>query len=255
MNHLASPSQLLDLSGSVALVTGAAGMIGTGIVRRFAAAGASVAIHYRSGVETASALTDELGQADTFAADLTRPDSAADLVGRVVERFGRLDTLVNNAGVQPLAPLAEVGESEWETMVSTNLTAVHRLSQTAARVMDQGGSIIHVASIEGTQPAFHHGHYAVTKAGLIMHARAAALEWGPRGIRVNAISPGLIDRPGLEAEWPEGVARWHASAPLQRLGTPEDIGDACVFLASPLARWITGANLVVDGGVSTHPTW
>ena len=88
-----------------------------------------------------------------------------------------------------------------------------------------------------------------------MHTRAAALELGPAAIRVNCVSPGLIDAPGLDEAWPEGVARWHAAAPLERLGTPADVADAVLFLASPAARWITGANLVVDGGVLAHNTW
>ena len=88
-----------------------------------------------------------------------------------------------------------------------------------------------------------------------MHARAAALEYGAHGIRVNSVSPGLIHRAGIEEQFPEGVARWKAAAPMERLGAPEDVGDACVFLASPLARWITGADLVVDGGVLAGPTW
>jgi 3-oxoacyl-[acyl-carrier protein] reductase len=88
-----------------------------------------------------------------------------------------------------------------------------------------------------------------------MHARAAALEYGPAGIRVNTVSPGLIDRDGLEADWPDGVSRWHAAAPLGRLGRTSDIGDACVFLASSLAGWITGHDLVVDGGMSARPGW
>ena len=88
-----------------------------------------------------------------------------------------------------------------------------------------------------------------------MHTRAAALELGPRGIRVNCVSPGLIEAPGIEASWPEGVARWHGAAPLERLGRPDDVADAVLFLASPAARWITGANLVVDGGVLAHNTW
>lgn len=143
-------------------------------------------------------------------------------------------------------------------MIDTNLTAVHRLSQVVAKAMiaaQAPGSIVHVASIEGTQPAPLHGHYAAAKAALIMHARAAALEWGSERIRVNVVSPGLIDRPGLGDDWPEGVQRWLAAAPLGRLGTPEDVGDACVFLCSDLSRWVSGANLVVDGGVLTHPTW
>jgi NAD(P)-dependent dehydrogenase (short-subunit alcohol dehydrogenase family) len=118
-----------------------------------------------------------------------------------------------------------------------------------------GGSIIHIASIEGSQPAYGHAHYAASKAAIIMHARAAAIEYGPLGIRVNTVSPGLIARPGLEQDWPEGVGRWLAAAPLGRLGTGMDVANACLFLASPLASWITGHNLVVDGGMSAHPTW
>ena len=95
----------------------------------------------------------------------------------------------------------------------------------------------------------------MAKAGVVMHARAAASAYGRHGIRVNALSPGLIDRPGLAGQWPEGVARWQAAAPLRRLGSPSDVGDACVFLCSDLSRWITGIDLVVDGGVLTRPTW
>ncbi len=245
----------IDLTGRVVLVTGAGGQIGAGIARRFGAAGATVAAHYRHHAQEADRVISELGTGAAFAADLTHADAPATLVQDVVRHFGRLDAVVNNAGIQPLADLADMGDSEWSAMIDTNLTAVHRLSQAAAGRMETGGSITHISSIEGTQPAFGHGHYAVSKAGLIMHARAAALEWGERGIRVNTVSPGLVDRPGLEDQWPEGVARWQAAAPLGRTGRPEDIGDACVFLASDLARWITGIDLVVDGGVSVHPTW
>ncbi len=117
------------------------------------------------------------------------------------------------------------------------------------------GAIVNVSSIEGLQPAFAHSHYAASKAAVIMHTRAAALELGPRGIRVNSVSPGLIEAEGLDRAWPEGVARWHAAAPLRRLGTPTDVADAVLFLASPAARWISGSNLVVDGGVLAHSTW
>lgn len=245
----------VDLTGQVVLVTGAAGGIGQGIARRFYDAGATVAVHHRSSPQTAAGLSAELDDAPVFAADLTQPDAPEQLVDDVTAAAGRLDHLVNNAGVQPLADLSDVDEEAWRVMLDTNLTAAHMLSRAAAERMTGGCTITHVSSIEGSHPAFAHGHYAVSKAGLLMHARAASLEWGGRGIRVNAVSPGLIDRPGLEDDWPEGVARWRSSAPLEPLGTPEDIGDACVFLASELARWITGINLVVDGGVSNHPTW
>src|SRR5690606_36155091 len=118
-----------------------------------------------------------------------------------------------------------------------------------------GGAVVNIASIEGRQPAPGHAHYAASKAALLMFTKAAALELGSLGIRVNAVSPGLVHREGIEEAWPEGVERWQSAAPLKRLGQPADIADAALFLASDAARWITGAELVVDGGVSTRPTW
>ncbi len=254
---LLSPTDMLDLSGMVVAVTGAGGGIGQGIARRFSEAGASVVAHTRT--TDLGPLVDSLpGSAAEVAADLRNPDGPRRVVEAAVSSFGKLDALVNNAAVQTVAGLAEMDDEEWRVMVDTNLTAVHRLTQAVAAHLisrKSPGSVIHISSIEGSQPAPFHGHYAVTKAGVIMHARAAALEYGSHGIRVNSVSPGLIHRQGLEEQWPEGVARWKAAAPLTRLGTPEDVADACLFLASPLARWITGADLVVDGGVLAHPTW
>ncbi len=254
---LPSPSAMLDLSGMVVAVTGAGGGIGQGIARRFSEAGASVVAHTRT-TELESLLDCLPGPATEVTADLRHRDGPGQVVEAAVAFFGKLDALVNNAAVQTLAGMAEMDDREWQAMVDTNLTALHRLTQAVAAHLisrQSPGSVIHISSIEGSQPAPFHGHYAVTKAGVIMHARAAALEYGPHGIRVNSVSPGLIYRSGLEEQWPEGVARWKAAAPLTRLGTPEDVADACLFLASPLARWITGANLVVDGGVLAHPTW
>lgn len=245
--------------GGAVVITGAAGVIGSGIARRFAATGASLVLHFRSSESAVTQLAEQLPvRTVQVQADLSRPDGAYRVVDAAFDAFGELDVLVNNAGIQPLGDLESISFDEWQHMIDTNLTGTHLITQAAANAMISvggGGSIIHIASIEGLQPAFHHGHYATSKAAVIMHARAAALELGSRGIRVNSISPGLIGHPELETQWPEGVERWHAAAPLGRLGTAEDIGDACVFLASPAARWITGHNLVVDGGMSTHPTW
>ena len=267
MTELPSPREMIRLDGRVIVVTGAGGGIGGGIARRLLAAGATVVAHTRSspvdhlgadGTVTAD-LTDP-GAAERVApvtADLTDPDAAERVVQAALDQ-GRIDGLVNNAGIQPVIHFTEMSDDQWTEMIDTNLTAVHRLTAAAAaamRAQGAGGSIVHVASIEGRQPTDFHGHYATAKAGLIMHARAAAGAYGPHGIRVNSVSPGLIDRPGLADDWPEGVDRWHAAAPLGRMGTPEDVGDACVFLCSDLARWITGADLVVDGGVLTRPTW
>jgi 3-oxoacyl-[acyl-carrier protein] reductase len=249
---------LPDLSGTVALVTGASGTIGRGIALRFADAGAAVVVHgHRNpATELAAEIDAHGGAALAVTADLTDEDACTGLVAEAASWRGRLDALVNNAGIQPVRPLAELTAADWRTMLDTNLTSAFLCTRAAAGVMrERGGSVTHIASIEAGQPAAGHAHYAAAKAGLVMHARAAALEYGRHGIRVNAVSPGLIDRPGLADDWPSGVERWQVAAPLTRLGTPADVGNACVFLASPMASWITGHNLTVDGGVTTHPTW
>ncbi|SDK97165.1 3-oxoacyl-[acyl-carrier protein] reductase [Lentzea albidocapillata subsp. violacea] len=227
---------MIDLNGKVVLVTGTSGTIGAGITQRFTAAGATV-VHHR-GLDDGDLRT-----------------SAERVVLQAFEQHGRLDAVVNNAGVQPVEPLPDMTTEQWRSVVDINLTGPFAVTQAAVAYLPVGGSVTHIASIEGTHPAPGHAHYAASKAALIMHARAAALEYGPRGIRVNTVSPGLIARPGIGQQWPEGVARWQAAAPLGRLGTPEDVGNACVFLASDLASWITGHNLVVDGGVTARPTW
>nr|WP_091456026.1 SDR family NAD(P)-dependent oxidoreductase [Actinokineospora iranica] len=250
---------LPDLRGVVVLVTGASGLIGRGIALRFAAAGAAVVAHHHRA--DADALVGRIvaagGRAVALAADLTDDAECHRLVRQAAEWGGRLSALVNNAGIQPVLPLAEMSAAQWRAVVDTNLTSAFSCTQAAAAVLGPagGGSVTHIASIEGSRPAHGHAHYSAAKAALIMHARAAALEYGPSGIRVNTVSPGLVDRPGLADDWPEGVRRWQHAAPLTRLGRPEDVGDACVFLASPMAAWITGHDLVVDGGVGARPTW
>ncbi|MBW4721255.1 SDR family NAD(P)-dependent oxidoreductase [Saccharothrix obliqua] len=238
-----------DLAGAVVLVTGASGGIGAGVARRFAAAGAHVVAHHHRG---------EVDLADVLAlrADLADEHGCRRLVQEAAAWRGRLDAVVNCAGVQPVRALEGMTADEWRAVVDTNLTMAFNCTQAAVSVLrGTGGSITHIASIEGTHPAPGHAHYASAKAALIMHARSAALEYGGYGVRVNTVSPGLVDRPGLARDWPDGVRRWHDAAPLGRLGTPDDIGDACVFLASPMASFITGHDLVVDGGVGARPTW
>jgi NAD(P)-dependent dehydrogenase (short-subunit alcohol dehydrogenase family) len=115
-----------------------------------------------------------------------------------------------------------------------------------------GGAVVNISSIEGIQPAPKHSHYVAAKGGVIMFTRAAANELGEHKIRVNAVSPGLVWRDGLDQDWPDGVERYQKAAPLKRVGMPDEVADACLFLASPAARWITGINLVVDGGVMTN---
>jgi 3-oxoacyl-[acyl-carrier protein] reductase len=257
---MTTPSTRL-LEGQTALVTGAGRGIGRGIALRFAEHGAAVAVHCRTAVREARALADRIqdagGRATVVRGDLIDPSECHRIVREAAEwGGGRLTALVNNAGVQPVRELAGMTAEEWRAVVDTNLGSVFACTQAAAEVMgESGGSVTHIASIEASAPAPGHAHYSAAKAAVVMHARAAALEYGPLGIRVNTVSPGLVDREGLAEDWPDGVRRWQRAAPLGRLGRAEDIGDACVFLASPLASWITGHDLVVDGGVTARPTW
>jgi NAD(P)-dependent dehydrogenase (short-subunit alcohol dehydrogenase family) len=147
-----------------------------------------------------------------------------------------------------------MSEAEWDEVVNSNLRSTFLCTQAVARQMmaqGDGGAIVNIASIEAENPAPMHSHYNAAKGGVVMHTAAAANELGPHGIRVNAVSPGLIWREGIEQAWPDGVERFLKAAPLGRLGRADDVADACLFLASPAARWITGANLRVDGGVMT----
>ncbi|MER6354876.1 glucose 1-dehydrogenase [Streptomyces sp. NPDC001634] len=250
------------LAGQVALVTGAGGGIGRGIALRFGEEGAAVAVHCRTSVDAArdvaARIRDTGARAVVLRADLTVEEECRLLVREAADwGGGRLTALVNNAGVQPTQELAGMTTADWRAVVDTNVSSVFACTQAAVEVMRGagGGTITHIASIEASHPAPLHAHYCASKAAVVMHARSAALEYGPYGIRVNTVSPGLIQREGLSEAWPEGVRRWQRAAPTGRLGRPEDIGDACVFLASPLASWITGHDLVVDGGVSARPTW
>ncbi|WP_371670447.1 glucose 1-dehydrogenase [Streptomyces sp. NBC_00289] len=255
------PTRLLD--GQVALVTGASGGIGRGIALRFAEEGAALALHCRTGVAAAHEVAERIRALGARAVvlpagDLTDEDAARRLVAEAAEwGGGRLTALVNNAGVQPTRDLPGMTAADWRAVVDTNLSSVFACTQAAAEIMREqgGGTVTHIASIEASRPAPLHAHYCASKAAVLMHARSAALEYGPYGIRVNTVSPGLIDREGLAEAWPDGVRRWREGAPTGRLGSPRDVGDACVFLASPLAGWITGHDLVVDGGMSTRPGW
>lgn len=253
---------LPDLSDKVVLITGGDGGIGSGLSRRFAESGAAVVIHYLSDEANARALADEIiaagGRAATARGDIRDLEDCHAVVRTAVDEFGQLDALVNNAGVQPLQSLDETSTADWEAVFAVNATGTFAMTKAAAAVMrnqDSGGAITHIASIEASLPSPNHAHYAASKAAVKMHARAAALELGQYGIRVNTVSPGLIDRGDLEQGWPEGRNSWLSAVPIKRTGTPQDIADACIFLSSPLASWVSGHDLVVDGGMGAVPAW
>jgi NAD(P)-dependent dehydrogenase (short-subunit alcohol dehydrogenase family) len=252
---------LLDLKDRVALVTGAGHGFGRAIARRFAAAGARVAVHYRSSRDGALQVVQEIeaagGVASAVSGDLAREGEAGRVVEEASATFGGLDVLVNNAGSYPLAGLLQMTAAQWDDVLASNLKTAMLCLQSASRLMVVAGrgAIVNVTSIQSFRPAPELAHYSAAKAGLEMLTRSAAVELGPRGIRVNAVAPGLIWREDLETAWPEGVARYREAAPLGRIGQPEDVADACLFLASDAARWITGTTLVVDGGVLARPAF
>ncbi|MEU1164194.1 SDR family oxidoreductase [Streptomyces sp. NPDC005921] len=250
---------LLDLRGRTVLVTGASGGIGAAIAVRLAEAGATVVAHARDNPGRLDAVVAGCrgwgAPAHVVTGDLATPEGVRHVTEETVRLTGDVHGLVNNAALQPLSSLTDMNVAEFDDVFAVNVRAVFLLTQSFGnRAAAQGHplSVVNISSIEGEVPAPLHSHYAASKAAVIMHTRAAALELGPVGVRVNAVLPGVIHRPGIEEAWPDGVRRWHDAAPLGRLGTGEDVADACLFLLSDASRWVTAATLRVDGGVTAN---
>lgn len=250
-----STNKLLDFSGKTVIVTGASQGIGAGIAGRFAEAGANVLVHYRGSEAGANAVVEKIikngGKALAMQAELSSEEGSNALIAQSLQAFGGLDVIINNAGTFPNKSLLEMRLDDWQAMYRANVETAMLCTQAAARHMKEcgGGAIVNMASTSALNPGADHSHYNSAKAAVIMLTRSAAQELGPYNIRVNVVSPGLIARPGLEEQWPDGVARWQNKSPLGRMGEPEDVADACLFLASAAARWISGQNLVLDGGM------
>ena len=219
----------IDYTGRNVIVTGGASGAGVGIAHRFAEAGANVAITYHPGVLYA-----------------------------IARDFGGIDVLMNNAGIYPHQNNLDMSREEWDEMQESNTRGVYFLCQAAAKIMKEqkeGGAIINVSSINATCPSDTLVHYGTSKAAVEFLTRGLAHDWGKYGIRVNCIAPGLIENPMLDTWVPGWRQSYCERAPLGRLVRPEDLGNAALFLGSPLASFITGQILTVDGGVLMAPAF
>ena len=251
---------MIRLDGKVALVTGGAAGIGAGIAERFVEAGASVAIFDING-EGARRHADRLrgkGPVLALEGDVASEHAARQAVEQTVAQFGSVDVLVNNAGIEVAGPIASMKTEAWDRQLAVNLKGAFLFSKYAiARMLARGGVIINISSVRAFVSYQAGIAYDASKAALIGFTRALALDHGQDKIRVNAICPGYIDTPMME-EWLNTVADRDAKMrqvlavhPLGRIGTPRDIAEAALFLASDAASFITGTALVVDGGMST----
>jgi len=245
------------LEGKVAIVTGASRGIGKAIAEQFIAQGAKVAFTYRSSAEAAAALEKELsaggGTVKGFQSDAASMTDAERLVGEVVEAFGTVDIVINNAGITDDTLLMRMTEEQWDRVISVNLKSCFNLTKAVLRTMlkARSGSIVNISSVVGVQGNAGQANYAASKAGILGFTKSVALELGSRNIRCNAIAPGFIETEMTAKLDADIVQGWRDAIPLKRGGTPEDVANLCVFLASDMSSYITGQTLNVDGGMIT----
>lgn len=253
-------AQLFDLTSKGAIVTGAAMGIGQAIALRLAEAGAGVVvadINLEAAIETAEQIKAKGGQAIAIKADAGSVADAKKVVQAAMDNFGRLDILVNNAGIFPFSLALTLSEELWDKVIDVNLKGVVFYAQAAARKMietEQAGKIVNIASIDALHPSGNLVHYDASKGGVVMATKSLALEFSQYKIAVNAIAPGGITTPGAAAGTggaavtSEMMQRFMARIPMGRMGAPDDIAGAVLFLVSEAASYITGTLLVVDGG-------
>jgi len=241
------------MKGRVALVTGASRGIGRAIANALAARGAHVVAAARgeNAAPTAQAIVAAGGVAEAVPLDVTDDAAVGRLVGDVTERLGRIDILVNNAGITRDQLALRMKRDDWDAVLATNLTAAYSCTQAVLKPMvrQRSGRIVNITSVVGQSGNAGQVNYAASKAGLIGFTKALALEVASRNITVNAVAPGLIETDMTKALSGSAQDEWAARIPLKRLGTPEDVAAAVVFLASDEAAYITGHVLAVNGGM------
>ena len=245
------------LQNKTALITGASRGIGRGIAIEFAKQGANVAFTYNASAEAAKALEEELEsfgiKAKGYQSNAADFDAAQELAKSVLEEFGTIDILINNAGITKDNLLMRISEDDFDKVIEVNLKSVFNLTKAVIRPMmkQRAGSIINMSSVVGLKGNAGQANYAASKAGILGFTKSVALELGSRNIRCNAIAPGFIETEMTDKLDPKTVDEWRKGVPLKRGGTPKDIADACVFLASDMSSYITGQTLSVDGGMLT----
>tara|TARA_B110000967_G_scaffold209348_1_gene265090 strand:+ start:26946 stop:27695 length:750 start_codon:yes stop_codon:yes gene_type:complete len=245
------------LENKTVLITGATRGIGKGIAETFARQGAHVAFTFSSSVEAATALEKELAangvKAKGYQSNAADFAAAQELAAAVLEEFGSIDVLINNAGITKDNLLMRISEEDFDKVIEINLKSVFNLTKAVIRPMmkQRSGSIINMSSVVGVQGNAGQTNYAASKAGMLGFTKSVALELGSRNIRCNAIAPGFIETE-MTAKLDEKVVDgWRQAIPLKRGGVPEDVANACVFLASDMSAYITGQTLNVDGGMIT----
>jgi len=245
------------LKGKTAIITGATRGIGKGIAQVFAKQGANVAFTYSSSVEAAQELEKELNslgiKAKGYKSNAADFNQAQDLAAEVLAEFGSIDILVNNAGITRDNLLMRISEDDFDKVIEVNLKSVFNLTKAVIRPMmkQRKGSIINMSSVVGVKGNAGQTNYAASKAGIIGFSKSVALELGSRNIRSNVIAPGFIETEMTAKLDEDTVNSWRKAIPLKRGGTPEDIANVCVFLASDLSAYITGQTINVDGGMLT----
>ncbi len=245
-----------QLEGKVAIITGATRGIGRGIAEVFAKEGAKIAFTYAGSVDKAQSLEKELSvltKIKGYQSDASDFDAAQKLVDEVLTEFGQIDIVVNNAGITRDNLLLRMGKEDWDTIIKVNLDSVFNLTKAVIKPMmkAKSGAIINMTSVVGVKGNAGQANYAASKAGVIGFTKSVALELGSRNIRCNAIAPGFIETEMTAVLDEKVVQGWRDAIPLKRGGQPEDIANACVFLASDKSSYITGQVLNVDGGMLT----
>ncbi|MFD1255669.1 3-oxoacyl-[acyl-carrier-protein] reductase [Mucilaginibacter terrae] len=244
------------LEGKTALITGASKGIGRTIAEKFAEHGANVAFTYLSSVEKGLALEQELQSYGTqvkgYRSDASKFDEADKLITDIIADFGKLDIVVNNAGITKDGLLMRMTEEQWDEVLNVNLKSIFNVTKAASKIMMKArqGVFINMSSVVGLQGNAGQGNYAASKAGIIGFSKSMAKELGSRNIRTNVVAPGFIKTEMTEVLDPKVVEGWTAGIPLKRAGETLEIANTCVFLASDMASYITGQVISVDGGMA-----